>query len=65
MQVSRTTQAVQKVAARHGRLPMRGVDQNTRIRIYSASGALVYSGLAAEIHHVYLPDGVYIIRIEE
>ncbi|MBR4730422.1 MAG: hypothetical protein IK075_09235, partial [Prevotella sp.] len=50
-----------KVAARYGRLPMRGIADETEIRVRNASGALVYQGSAAGCHSQYLPDGVYFI----
>ena len=50
-----------KVTARNGRLPMRGIADETEIRIYNASGALVYQGPAAGCHSQYLPDGIYFI----
>ena len=56
-----TSPSVMKVAARYGRLPMRGIADETEIRVHNASGALVYQGSAAGCYNLYLPDGIYLI----
>ena len=54
--------SVMKVAARDGRLHLRGIAQGEQIRVYSVNGVLVYSGVCGDVNNLHLQDGVYIIK---
>ena len=62
MLVEKVASPILKVAARNGRIPLRGISASDQIDVYNAGGALMYSGPASDIGQKYLPDGVYIIR---
>ena len=54
--------AIEKLAARGGRLPLRRYAADDLIRIHTASGALVYRGRYGNFSNSGLADGIYIIE---
>ena len=64
MMVEKVASPIIKVAARNGRIPLRGFSSSDQINVYTAGGALMYSGPVSDIGQKHLPDGVYVIRRE-
>ena len=60
--VSKGAPSILKVAARNGRIPLRGIGDGEHIEVFNAGGTLQFSGFASELQQKHLPDGIYIIR---